>query len=81
MEEFYNYIIPILISVAVAVLGYIKSFYENKRIRERMDPIENVLQSENKYFINCPSCGTKIMLAEVVIKQEVQDEGNNADVA
>lgn len=81
MEQIYPYLIPVVISVAVAVLGYVKSHYENKRIRERMDTIENVLQSENKYFINCPSCGMKIMLADVVIKQEVKNEDDRPNVA
>ncbi len=77
MEQYLDIIVSAVVAVIIAGLGYLKSYIDNKRLKSRLDNIVDVLHSEdNQYFVRCPNCDEKILLAEVVIysdKKEVSE--------
>lgn len=71
MEQYTEVIISALVALIVAGISYLKSYLDNKRLKERLDNIVDVLHNdEHNYFIKCPKCGSKILLAEVTIYSE-----------
>lgn len=76
MEEVLNLIIPSAVALVITIIGYLKSRVENKRISERLDSIVDVLHNpDNNYYVLCPTCGRKILLAKVEIKADSVEGG------
>lgn len=74
MEQYLTQIISALVPVIIAVLAYVKSYIDNRKLKERLDNIVDVLHSEeNQYFVKCPNCGEKILLAEVTIYSDKKE--------
>lgn len=74
MEQYLDIIVSGVVAVVIALLGYIKSYIDNRRLKERLDNIVDVLHSEdNKYFVNCPKCDHKILLADVTIYSDKKE--------
>ena len=74
MEQYLDVIVSALVALAIAAIGYAKTYIDNKRLKERMDNIVDVLNNEEyRYFIKCPSCDRKIVLADVEIKTEKKE--------
>lgn len=75
MEHFITYVAPVIeklmpyvVSAVVAALMYVKFWLDNKRLKEQVGSIENQLQhSDNEYYVICPTCGSKLMLAKLKI--------------
>ena len=75
MEQFIAYVMPIIeklmpyvIGAVVAALMYVKFWLDNKRLKEQLGSIEDQLQhSDNEYYVICPTCGRKLMLAKLKI--------------
>lgn len=77
MEQYLDTIIGALVPVIIAVFTYVKAHIDNKRLKERLDNIVDVLHSEeNQYFVKCPNCGEKILLAEVTIYSDKRSKNN-----
>lgn len=74
MEQYLDVIVSALVALAIAAIGYAKTYIDNKRLRERMDSIVDVLHNEeSRYYVNCPTCDRKILLAEVEIKSDKKE--------
>ena len=62
-----------LIALAVAVVGYLISYFTNKKLREKVTTLEEFINSDDtEYYIECPNCGSKIVLNKVKILVEKQ---------
>ena len=84
MEQFITYVMPIIeklmpyvIGAVVAALMYVKFWLDNKRLKEQLGSIEDQLQhSDNEYYVICPTCGSKLMLAKlkIYIEQKAKED-------
>lgn len=85
MEWFITYAMPVLekvmpyvVSAIVALLMYIKFWLDNKRLKEQLGSIEDQLQhSDHDYYVVCPTCGNKLMLAKLKIYIEQKSKEDN----
>ena len=85
MEQFITYVMPIIeklmpyvIGAVVAALMYVKFWLDNKRLKEQLGSIEDQLQhSGNEYYVICPTCGSKLMLAKLKIYIEQKAKEDN----
>ena len=84
MEQFITYaapiiekIMPYVVGAVIAALMYIKFWLDNKRLKEQLGSIEDQLQhSDNEYYVICPTCGSKLMLAKlkIYIEQKAKED-------
>ena len=84
MEQFITYVMPVIekvmpyvVGTVIAVLMYIKFWFDNKRLKEKLGSIEDQLQhSDNEYYVICPTCGSKLMLAKlkIYIEQKAKED-------
>ena len=64
----------LLIALAVAVVSYLISFCQNRKLKEKVTTIEEALQSDDaEYYVICPNCKSKIILSKVKILVDKQD--------
>lgn len=62
-----------LIALAVAVVGYLISYFTNKKLRDKVTTLEEFINSDDtEYYIECPNCKSKIVLSKVKILVERQ---------
>lgn len=62
-----------LIALAVAVVGYLISYFTNKKLRDKVSTLEEFINSDDtEYYIECPNCKQKIVLNKVKILVEKQ---------
>ena len=74
MKELY----PVLVALAIAVVSYLISYLNNKKLKDKITTIEEALQSdEATYYIYCPECKARIELNKVKILVEKQTEQQN----
>lgn len=75
MEEFIPVLLSAVVSLIITAIGFAKSWIENKRMKERLDNIVDVLHNEEeRYYVKCPTCDRKILLAEVQIYAEKKEK-------
>ena len=84
MEQFIAYVMVkieklmlYVIGDVVAALMYVKFWLDNKRLKEQLGSIEDQLQhSDNEYYVICPTCGSKLMLAKlkIYIEQKAKED-------
>lgn len=84
MEQFITYVAPVIeklmpyvVSAVIAGLMYVKFWLDNKRLKEQMGSIKDQLQhSDNEYYVICPTCGSKLMLAKlkIYIEQKAKED-------
>lgn len=84
MEQFIKYAMPVIeklmpyvVSTVIAALMYVKFWLDNKRLKEQLGSIEDQLQhSGNDYYVICPTCGNKLMLAKlkIYIEQKAKED-------
>ena len=84
MEQFITYAAPIIekvmpyaVGAVIAAFMYIKFWLDNKRLKEQLGSIEDQLQhSDNEYYVICPTCGSKLMLAKlkIYIEQKAKED-------
>lgn len=85
MEQFITHVVPVIeklmpyvVSAVVAALMYVKFWLDNKRLKEQLGSIEDQLQhSDNEYYVICPTCGSKLMLAKLKIYIEQKAKEDN----
>ena len=64
---------PVLAALAVAVASYLVSYLNNKKLKDKVNTIEQALQSdEATYYIYCPTCKARIELNKVKILVDKQ---------
>ena len=74
MEQLYT----VLAALAIAVASYLVSYFNNRKLKEKITTIEEALQSdEATYYIYCPECKARIELNKVKI---LVDKQNNQDI-
>lgn len=84
MEQFITHVVPVIeklmpyvVSAVIAALMYVKFWLDNKRLKEQLGSIEDQLQhSDNEYYVICPTCGSKLMLAKlkIYIEQKAKED-------
>ena len=85
MEQFITHVAPVIeklmpyvVSAVIAALMYVKFWLDNKRLKEQLGSIEDLLQhSDNEYYVICPTCGSKLMLAKLKIYIEQKSKEDN----
>ena len=64
----------LLIALAIAVVSYLISYFQNRKLKEKVTTIEEALQSDDaEYYVICPNCKSKIILSKVKILVDKQD--------
>ena len=64
-----------IIALAVAVVGYLISYFSNKRLRDKVLTLEEFINSDDtEYYIVCPNCKSKIILNKVKILVNKQEK-------
>lgn len=64
-----------IISLAIAVIGYIISTIGNRALKKKISTLEEFINSsETEYYIECPHCKHKIVLNKVKILVNNQDK-------
>ena len=64
-----------LIALAVAAIGYLISYFSNKKLRDKVSTLEEFINSDDtEYYIECPNCKSKIILNKVKILISRQKE-------
>lgn len=75
MQPWMSELAAVLVACLIAGLTYLKTYIDNKRLKERMDSIVDVLHSEDsQYYVKCPKCDNKILLAEVTIYTDKKEK-------
>ena len=68
----------LLIALAVAVVSYLISYFQNRKLKENIRTIEEALQSDDaEYYVICPKCQSKIVLSKVKILVDKQQSDAN----
>ena len=77
MEQLY----PVLAALAVAVVSYLVSYLNNKKLKDKVNTIEQALQSdEATYYIYCPECKARIELNKVkILVDKQQNDASNVN--
>ena len=64
-----------IIALAVAVVGYLISYFTNKKLRDKVSTLEDFINSDDtEYYIECPNCKSKIILNKVKILVNKQEK-------
>ena len=77
MEQLY----PILAALLISVASYLISYFNNKKLKDKVTTIEQALQSdEATYYIYCPECKARIELNKVkILVDKQQNDASNAN--
>ena len=68
MEQLYAALIASAISLIGALVAYLVSYLNNKKVKEKLQTLEEFINSDDtEYYIQCPNCGNKIILNKVKI--------------
>ena len=61
-------LISALVALAIAIVGYITTILINRKNAVKIKNLEEFINSdETGYYVECPSCGQKIILNKVKI--------------
>lgn len=70
-------IAPALAALVIAIIGYIITYFDNKKVKSKLKTIEEALQSDDmEYYIVCPHCQQKICLSKVKLFSEKKTKEN-----
>lgn len=59
---------PILISLAIAIAGYLTAYFTNLKLKKKLTTLEEFINSDDtEYYIECPNCKSKIILNKIKI--------------
>lgn len=59
---------PILISLAIAIAGYLTAYFTNLKLKKKLTTLEEFMNSDDtEYYIECPNCKSKIILNKIKI--------------
>ena len=68
MEQLYAALIAAAISLVGAVVAYLVSYLNNKKVKEKLQTLEQFLSADDtSYYSYCPKCHSKIELNKVKI--------------
>ena len=73
-----NELYAALIAVAIAALGYLFTYLNNKKLKDRVITLEEFIASDDtEYYIECPNCKSKIVLNKVKILVNKEKDNQN----
>ena len=77
MEQLY----PVLAALLISVASYLISYFNNKKLKDKVTTIEQALQSdEATYYIYCPECKARIELNKVkILVDKQQNDASNVN--
>ena len=68
MEQLYAALIASAISLIGALVAYLVSYLNNKKVKEKLQTLEEFINSDDtEYYIECPNCKSRIVLNKVKI--------------
>lgn len=68
MEQLYAALIASAISLIGALVAYLISYLNNKKVKEKLQTLEEFINSDDtEYYIECPNCKSRIVLNKVKI--------------
>lgn len=68
MEQLYAALIASAISLIGALVAYLVSYLNNKKVKEKLETLEEFINSDDtEYYIECPNCKSRIVLNKVKI--------------
>ena len=68
MEQLYAALIASAISLIGALVAYLVSDLNNKKVKEKLQTLEEFINSDDtEYYIECPNCKSRIVLNKVKI--------------
>lgn len=68
MEQLYAALIAAAISLLGALVAYLVSYLNNKKVKEKLQTLEEFINSDDtEYYIECPNCKSRIVLNKVKI--------------
>ena len=68
MEQLYASLISAGITLVGAISAFLVSFFKTKTLNKRLQSLEEFIASdETEYYVECPNCGSKILLNKVKI--------------
>ena len=68
MEQLYAALIASAISLIGALVAYLVSYLNNKKVKEKLQTLEDFINSDDtEYYIECPNCKAKIILNKIKI--------------
>lgn len=82
-EEILGTLMPYIVSALIAVLVYVKVYFDAKKIKDKVASLEDLIHnSDEEYYVICPSCGNQLELSKLKIyakkrSTEEQDDDNN----
>ena len=75
MEQLYAALIASAISLIGALVAYLVSYLNNKKVKEKLQTLEEFINSDDtEYYIECPNCKSRIVLNKVKILVSRQDK-------
>ena len=73
-----NELYAALIAVVIAALGYLFTYLNNKKLKDRVITLEEFIASDDtEYYIECPNCKSKIVLNKVKILVNKDKDNQN----
>ena len=68
MEQLYAALIASAISLIGALVAYLVSYLNNKKVKEKLETLKEFINSDDtEYYIECPNCKSRIVLNKVKI--------------
>lgn len=68
MEQLYTSLISAAITIIGAASAFLVSFLKTRTLKKRLQSLEDFIASdETEYYIECPTCKSKILLNKVKI--------------
>lgn len=75
MEQLYAALIASAISLIGALVAYLVSYLNNKKVKEKLQTLEEFINSDDtEYYIECPNCKSRIVLNKVKILVSKQSD-------
>ena len=82
MNEFLTSIGPYLTSLVIALITYLVTVINTKKLKTKLADIEKaIMDSDQEYYVLCPNCEQKIILSKVKLYAQIKSEAPVASVA
>lgn len=77
MNEFLTTIGPYLTSLVIALITYLVTLINTKKLKTKLADIEKaIMDSDQEYYVICPNCEQKIILSKVKIYAQIKSEAS-----
>lgn len=77
MNEFLTSIGPYLTSLIIALITYLVTVINTKKLKTKLADIEKaIVDSDQEYYVICPNCEQKIILSKVKLYAQIKSEAS-----